>query len=107
MPPVESLGDDDDYSAFLNPGVSEGLRAKALQRLFRSAKFNVTDGLDDYAEDYTQFAPLGDILTADMKYHMKRLLTEKETETAASQEKKSTCRSRMRTLPNQTLPSWA
>ena len=74
MPPIESLTDDADYSGFLSPGVSELLRGQALKRLFSSAKFNVTDGLDDFAEDYTQFAPLGDVVTADMKHQMERLL---------------------------------
>ena len=74
MPPIESLTDDADYSGFLSAGVSEVLRRKALRRLFSSPKFNVTDGLDDFAEDYTQFAPLGDVVTADMKHRMERLL---------------------------------
>lgn len=74
MPPIESLGDDDDYSDFLSDGVSESLRQAALRRLFRSAKFNVTDGLDDYAEDFTTFAPLGNIVTADMKHRAQQLL---------------------------------
>jgi Protein of unknown function (DUF3306) len=76
MPPVESLTDDGDYSGFLSAGVSELLRRKALRRLFSSSKFNVTDGLDDFAEDYTGFAPLGDVVTADMKHRMERLLDE-------------------------------
>ncbi len=74
MPPIESLTDDADYSGFLSAGVSDVLRRKALRRLFSSAKFNVTDGLDDFAEDYTQFAPLGDVVTADMRHRMERLL---------------------------------
>jgi hypothetical protein len=74
MPPIESLTDDADYSGFLSAGVSEVLRRQALRRLFSSPKFNVTDGLDDFAEDYTQFAPLGDVVTADMKHRMERLL---------------------------------
>jgi hypothetical protein len=74
MPPIESLSDDADYSGFLSAGVSEVLRRQALRRLFSSPKFNVTDGLDDFAEDYTQFAPLGDVVTADMKHRMERLL---------------------------------
>lgn len=73
LPPLETLGDDDDFSGFLSPGVSEALRTQALQRLFRSPKFNVPDGLDDYAGDFTQFAPLGDIVTADMKHQLERL----------------------------------
>jgi hypothetical protein len=74
LPPIESLGDDDDYSDFLSEGVSESLRQAALRRLFRSPKFNVTDGLDDYAEDFTTFAPLGNIVTADMKHRAQQLL---------------------------------
>lgn len=74
MPAVESLADDDDFSGFLSAGVSDALRRSALRRLFRSPKFNVTDGLDDYAEDFANFAPLGDIVTADMKHRIKRLM---------------------------------
>jgi hypothetical protein len=70
MPALEALGEDDDYSGFLSPGVSEQLRLKALRKLFTSAKFNVTDGLDDYAEDFTKFEPLGDIITSDMRHRI-------------------------------------
>jgi hypothetical protein len=70
MPALEALGEDDDYSGFLSPGVSESLRLKALRKLFISAKFNVTDGLDDYAGDFTQFEPLGDIVTSDMRHRI-------------------------------------
>jgi hypothetical protein len=84
MPPLESLDADSDYSGFLSRGVSEALRRKALSKLFQGAHFNVTDGLDDYAEDFTKFAPLGDIVTADMRYRMeqaaKRLLGDEDPE---------------------------
>ncbi len=67
MPPIESLTEDSDYSVFLSPKVSEALRQQALQKLFRMSQFNVCDGLDDYAEDFTQFAALGDIVTPEMR----------------------------------------
>ena len=86
MPPLNTLGDDDDYSGFLSKGVSDALRKQALRRLFRSPKFNVVDGLDDYAEDFTTFAPLGDIITADMKHHMERLLRDQEAETVSEED---------------------
>ncbi len=70
MPPLESLDEDSDYSGFLSPGVSESLRKLALRKMFLSSKYNVTDGLDDYAEDFTQFAPLGNIVTSDMRHQM-------------------------------------
>ena len=57
-------------SGFLSPKVSEELRQIALRKLFSLPQFNVSDGLDDYNEDFTSFAKLGDILTADMKHQM-------------------------------------
>ncbi len=72
MPPLESLDQDSDYSGFLSPGVSENLRQLALRKLFRSAKFNVTDGLNDYDQDYSKWVPLGDVVTCDMRFAMER-----------------------------------
>ncbi len=70
MPPIESLNEDSDYSGFMSPGVSESLRRLALRKMFLSSKYNFTDGLDDYADDFTKFAPLGNIVTADMRHQM-------------------------------------
>lgn len=70
MPPLDSLDADSDYKGFLSPGVSDALRNAALRKLFLSPKFNVVDGLDDYADDFTKFEPLGDIITADMRHQM-------------------------------------
>ena len=68
MPPLESLDENSDYSGFLSSGVSESLRRRALRKLFSSAVFNIPDGLDDYDDDFTSFAALGDIVTSDMKH---------------------------------------
>ena len=68
MPPLDALDEDSDYSGFLSPGVSEALRRRALRKLFSSAVFNIPDGLDDYDDDFTSFAALGDIVTSDMKH---------------------------------------
>lgn len=70
MPPLDSLNEDSDFSPFMSPGVSESLRKLALRKMFLSSKYNFTDGLDDYAEDFTKFAPLGNIITADMRHQM-------------------------------------
>lgn len=72
MPPLESLDEKSDYSGFFSPKVSEGLRRAALRKLFRSAMFNITDGLDDYDDDFRNFEALGDIITADMRQQMER-----------------------------------
>jgi hypothetical protein len=74
MPPIESLHQDSDYAAFLSPKVSEKLRRQALRKLFHLPQFNFRDGLDDYTEDYRNFKPLGDIITANMRYRMEREL---------------------------------
>lgn len=72
LPDIESLGEDSDYSNFLAEGVDAVLRRRALRKLFHSPKFNVLDGLDDYMGDYTQFEPLGSVVTADMRHHLER-----------------------------------
>ena len=71
LPPLESLDENSDYSAFLNKDVSPDLRQKALRKLFQSPKFNVRDGLDDYDWDFTNPEPLGGIVTAEMRYRIK------------------------------------
>ncbi len=54
MPPLESLDEHSDFTGFLSPKVSEALQRQALRKLFHLPSFNVTDGLDDYDEDYTR-----------------------------------------------------
>lgn len=74
LPPLESLDENSDYSAFLGKGVPPDLKQKALQKLFHSPKFNVRDGLDDYDWDFTNPEPLGNIITAEMRYRVEREL---------------------------------
>ena len=73
MPSVESLDAGADVGAFLSPKVSDALRKRALRAVFRQARFNVRDGLDDYDEDFTAFPPL-----AKMTAEMRRLLADKQ-----------------------------
>ncbi len=68
MPAIETLDESSDYSGFLSSKVSAGLRKAAMAKLFKLPGFAVLDGLNDYDEDYTNFAPLGDIVTAEMTY---------------------------------------
>ncbi|MES9989200.1 MAG: DUF3306 domain-containing protein, partial [Candidatus Thiodiazotropha endolucinida] len=72
MPSLESLDENSDYSGFLSPRVSDQLRQVALRKLFHSAAFNVCDGLDDYAEDFTSFEKLGDVMTADLRHRLEQ-----------------------------------
>ncbi len=70
LPPLDSLDAHSDYSGFLSPDVDRELRRLALRKLFHLPSFNLRDGLDDYDDDFTQFAKLGDIVTRDMRYRM-------------------------------------
>jgi hypothetical protein len=74
MPPIDSLDKDSDFSMFMSPGVSDQLRTLALRKLFHLPAFNVTDGLNDYDEDYTRFAGLGNVVTQEMKRMLRREL---------------------------------
>jgi len=67
MPPLETLTEESDYTGFLSPKVSDELRKLALRKLFHGSQFNICDGLDDYDEDFTKFAKLGDVITAEMR----------------------------------------
>lgn len=82
MPPVEELTPDSDFSPFLSPGVSESLRRLALRRLFHGEAFNVCDGLDDYAEDFSRCDALAGLVTSDMRHRMERLLQQDEAPAA-------------------------
>lgn len=57
-PPLESLGFDSDYRAFLGQKVDEGLKRAALKKLFHTPHFNTMDGLDVYIEDFNLYEPL-------------------------------------------------
>jgi len=71
LPPIESLGEDSHYSAFLAADVPADLQRQALRKLFRSPKFNVRDGLNDYDLDFSSPEPLGDIVTAEMRHRLR------------------------------------
>jgi hypothetical protein len=84
LPPLESLDEDSDYSAFLGDGVPADVKQKALHKLFHSPKFNIRDGLDDYDWDFTNPEPLGDIITAEMRYRDEDEEREEDTSTVAA-----------------------
>ena len=86
LPPIDELGPDSDFQGFMDPQVDDSLRRAALKKLFRDPHFNVTDGLDVYAEDYTKLESMTPAMVAGLK-HAQRLLFgavdgDKQTETA-------------------------
>ena len=78
MPPLETLDENSDFSAFMSPEVSDGLRNLALRKLFHGAGFTARDGLDDYDDDFTSFVKLGDLITSDMKFRMRQVVEAEE-----------------------------
>jgi hypothetical protein len=68
LPPIEELGADSDYSAFMHPKVDPGLRRAALKKLFSSERFKSTDGLDVYVGDYSNPQPLAAGMVALLRH---------------------------------------
>lgn len=52
-------------------GVDAETKKTALRKLFHKPEFNVRDGLNEYDDDFTQFASLGNIVTHEMKRLLK------------------------------------
>jgi hypothetical protein len=67
MPDVESLDENADLACFMAAKVSRALRMKALTKVFHSAKFNQVCLCAEYADDYTAFAPLGDVVPHELR----------------------------------------
>ncbi|WP_445001285.1 DUF3306 domain-containing protein [Halomonas mongoliensis] len=58
LPDPESLPPGSDFSRYLQEGVSQALRRRALRRLWQADHYQIRDGLDDYDGDYSQLEPL-------------------------------------------------
>jgi hypothetical protein len=88
LPPIESLHEDSEVSMFMQKEISETLRRQALRKLFHLGKFNVIDGLDDYADDYSVFEPLRGVLDIQQQLHKlsKKMDQSKTQATNASNE---------------------
>lgn len=52
LPDPDTLPAGSDFTAFLKQGVSDGLRRRALRRMFSGKHYGIRDGLDDYDDDY-------------------------------------------------------
>lgn len=90
-PDVDTLDENSEVSIFFSGHVSEALKRQALRKLFHMDKFNFCDGLDDYAEDYTLFEPLGNTITAHQRLQkereaINRLVSDEEAAPAAEGE---------------------
>lgn len=66
--------------------VDADTKKAALRKLFHKPEFNLRDGLNEYDDDFTQFAGLGSIVT----HEMKRMLKLAEENTRPSEQAQST-----------------
>ncbi|MDJ1017296.1 MAG: DUF3306 domain-containing protein [Paracoccaceae bacterium] len=90
LPAPESLGPGDDFSGFMQSGVPEFLRRRALRRLWRSNPVLANlDGLNDYDEDFTSPEETAKILTTAYKVGRGLVVdaeSEDDSEEAAAEE---------------------
>ena len=61
LPDIDSLDEASDFSVFMQDGVPEALRTRALRKLWRlDPAFNVVDGLVEYGEDFTDLTAVAE-----------------------------------------------
>ena len=75
-PDVESTTDE-DKPIWQRDDVDDETKKAALRSLFHKPEFHVRDGLNEYDDDFTKFASLGNIVTHEMKRMIK--LAEEKT----------------------------
>jgi len=85
LPPIDTLSFESDFRGFMDSRVDEVVRRIALKKLFSDPRFNVTDGLDDYAEDYAALEDLSAAMV-DKLQHARRTLRGPEPEESEAQE---------------------
>ncbi len=79
LPPLDQMGPDSDFSAFMDRRVDDGLRRLALKKLFGDPRLNAADGLDVFSEDYSLLEDLPQEMVARLE-HLRRTLRRPEPE---------------------------
>lgn len=72
-----------DLPIWQRDDVDAETKKAALRKLFSKPEFNVRDGLNEYDDDFTKFAGLGNIVTHEMKRMLK--LAEEKTRPSAGE----------------------
>jgi hypothetical protein len=79
LPPLDQMGPDSDFSAFMDRRVDDGLRRLALKKLFGDPRLNAADGLDVFSEDYSKLEDLPQEMIAKLE-HLRRTLRRPDPE---------------------------
>lgn len=66
--PADKLNFESDFTGFMDVRVDDAVRRIALKKLFGDPRFNITDGLDDYAEDYSALEDLSAALVDKLEH---------------------------------------
>jgi hypothetical protein len=74
---------DEQTPIWQRDDVDEDTKKAALRSLFKKPEFHVRDGLNEYDDDFTKFASLGNVVTHEMKRMLK--LAEEKTRPDSSQ----------------------
>lgn len=93
--PVELSAEDpdvvpataEDKPVWQRDDVDVETKKAALRSLFRKPEFHVRDGLNEYDDDFTKFASLGNVVTHEMKRMLK--LAEEKTRPLDSPQQES------------------
>ena len=75
-PEKQIVDETEEIPIWQQPDVDPEVKRAALSRLFRQPEFNVVDRMNEYDDDFTSFASLGNIVTHEMK-HMLKLAEQK------------------------------
>lgn len=68
LPDIDNLDKESDFSVFMQNGVPEALRNRALRKLWQvDPAFSVVDGLLEYGEDYTDIAGIAEAVQSIYK----------------------------------------
>jgi len=81
---AEAPASEQEKPIWQRDDVDADTKKTALRQLFRKPEFNIRDGLNEYDDDFTQFAGLGSIVTHEMK-RMLKLAEEKTRPSEQSQ----------------------
>lgn len=85
LPDPESLPPGSEVSRYLQEGVSQALRRRALRRLWQADHYQVRDGLDDYDGDYSQLEPMAREVAERLRHWSRQVNEALEPEEASAE----------------------
>ncbi|MCG8543059.1 MAG: DUF3306 domain-containing protein [Alphaproteobacteria bacterium] len=86
LPDIDSMDENSDFSVFMQDGIPDALRNRALRKLWQTdPAFNVVDGLVEYGEDFTDLTAVAESVKTAYKVG-KGMVEDEETADAKDAE---------------------